>query len=245
MTLFDKKWSIFRKYLYIFSFSFLSFTFVCFLYNYRNLLDHGGQDYYIDGIKFQTFKKRYANLYKTDYFVFHEPYKGNIKVIKFMDNEYKVLKSSSKIGSKDSMDYLSGSTCRYYISSIDGYVKFFVEDSIKIRVKLYDYTPSYSADDPDRWKNSFDINGRTIPCDKNKEIISAFEKEVLSKIAPYEKDYIQGYIQQYVSFFERNFLYYLGFSIVLFIPLVVRFLINFIKLMKNLFFAKRRNKTTE
>ncbi len=213
MVLFDKNWNKFWRYLYISASCFLTFTFVCFLYNYRNLLDHGGQDYYMDGITFQTFKERYINLYKsinhdsTDYFVFHEPYKGNYKKVEF----------------------LRGSTCSYYISSIDGYVSFFVQDRNKIRVKLNNYTPSYSANDPERWKNDFKINDRRAPYDKNKEIMSAFEKEVLSKIAPYEKDYIQGYIQQYVSFFERNFLYYFSFSIVLFTPLVVRFFIRWIK----------------
>jgi len=83
----------------------------------------------MDGIKLQTFKERYTFLYKsinndsTDYFVFHEPYKGNYKKIEFMGDEYKVPKFPTKRESKDSLDCLH---CNYYISSIDGYVNFFV-----------------------------------------------------------------------------------------------------------------------
>ena len=229
MILFDKHLNRLWKYLYISSFCFIMFTFACFLYNYRKLYDEGGQVYYMDGIKFQTFKERYTNLYKsinndsTDYFVFHEPYKGNYKKIEFMGDEHKAPKFPKKRESKDSLDCLH---CNYYISSIDGYVNFFVQDRKTIRVKLSTYNPSYSTNDPERWKNVFKINGRTAPYDKNKEVISAFEKEVLSKIAPYKRDYIQGYIRQYVSFFERYFLYYLAFFIFLPIPLFVRFLIR-------------------
>lgn len=207
------------------------FTFACFLYNYRNLYDEGGQVYYMDGIKFQTFKERFRNLYSinmdsTNYFIFREPYHGSYKKIEYMSEDYMVLKSRKNKGSKDSLDYLRGLYCRYYISSINGYVKFFVTDEKALKVRLYDYNPSYSTNDPERWKNVFTINGRTAPYDKNKEVISAFEKEVLSKIAPYKRDYIQGYIRQYVSFFERYFLYYLAFFIFLPIPLFVRFLIR-------------------
>jgi len=230
MILFDKKKNKLWKYLYISSFCFLMFTFACFLYNYRNLFDEGGQDYYMDGINFQTFKERYTRLYKsinnnsTDYFIFHEPYKGKYKKIEYMGKDYMALKSPSKRGSKDSLDYVISLRCRYYLSSIDGYVTFFVKDGKTIKVKLFDYYPSYSVSDYERWKNCFVVNGRRAPYDKNKEIINAFENEVLNKITPYERDYMQGYIRQYVSFFERYFLYYLAFFIILPIPLVVRFL---------------------
>ncbi len=227
MISFGKKVNKSWKYLCISTSCFFILTFTCFLYNYRNFFDEGGQDYYMDGINFQTFKERYTNLYKsinndsTDYFIFQEPYTGKNKKIEYMGKEYMALKSPPKKTVKDSLDYLRSLYCCYYISSIDGYVRFFVKDGKAIKVKLYDYNPSYSSNDHERWKDFFDINGRKAPYDKNRETISTFEKEVLSKIAPYERDYIQGYIRQYVSFFEKNFLYYLILFIIFLISLVI------------------------
>ena len=223
----------FYKYIVIAYLFILGMTILVLILNERMYgANMNGQIFYLNNINFLDFKEKYKKLYKSsttdsmECFVFHEPFHGEYKKIEYMSKDYMVPKSLKKRGATDSKDYFRSVYCRYPISSIDGYVKFYVTDEKSIKVKLHEYNPSYSANDSNQWKNYFAINGRRAPYDKNKETISAFEKEVLSKIAPYERDNIQGYIQKYVSFFEKYFLYYVGITIVLLILLTIRFLIR-------------------
>ena len=200
---------------------------------YEKLYDvYPSQFFYLNNCSYGEFKEKYEQLYKSittdslNHFIFHEPYKGAFEEIKYIRKESLKPKSPDNKKSDIAKDYWKSVSCNYFIPSIDGYVAFCVTDGEQVKVVLYHYNPSFSKYDKNRWKKDFYVNGRKAPYKKNKEVICAFENEVLNKITPYERDYMQGYIRQYVSFFERYFLYYLAFFIFLPIPLIVRFLVQ-------------------
>lgn len=69
--------------------------------------------------------------------------------------------------------------------------------------------------------NSFNVNDGTHDFCENEKILKSFEKEVLSKIGTFKRDYIQGFSLYCASFFGRRFPYCLflliAFVTVLFI----------------------------
>ena len=182
---------------------------------YEKLYDvYPSQFFYLKNCDYSYFKEQYIQLYKSnskdslDFFIFHEPYKGRPMVIKYMEKEGLYSNSLDKKQPNNNENYCRSVSCSYYIPSVDGYVAFKVVDGKQVKIILFHYTPSFSKYDKDRWKKEYTINGREVPYKENKEIIRAFENEVLNKIALYEKDDLQGYLRQYISFSEKNLPYY-------------------------------------
>ena len=146
------------------------------------------QTYYVDSLNLQTFCERYEKFCSNDSIAtsYISLYGNEERKVRFIEHA-----DSTRIAS-----------CEYYSKKSRILMLFNVLDSVPLIASFYGVELTEDADSPlDIWQN---INsGRNWF--QNKKYISAFEEEVLSKVCTYERDDVEGFLNWYYSFFERNF----------------------------------------